>query len=55
MLVELNLQPGVYRNGSVREARGRYYDANLIRWKNGKMKPVGGWEKNDYLGNNREG
>ena len=45
MLVELNLQPGVYRNGSVREARGRYYDANLIRWKNGKLKPIGGWTK----------
>ena len=45
MLVELNIQPGVYRNGSVREAKGRYYDANRIRWKNGKMKPIGGWEK----------
>ena len=45
MLIELNVRPGVYRNGSVREAKGRYYDANLIRWKNGKMKPIGGWEK----------
>ena len=45
MLVELKVQPGVYRNGSVREAKGRYYDANLVRWKNGKMKPIGGWEK----------
>ena len=45
MLVELNLQPGVYRNGSVREAKGRYYDANLVRWKNGKLKPIGGWTK----------
>ena len=45
MLVELNVQPGVYRNGSVREAKGRYYDANLVRWKNGKLKPIGGWAK----------
>ena len=45
MLVELKVQPGVYRNGSVREAKGRYYDANLVRWKNGKLKPIGGWEK----------
>ena len=45
MLVELNVRPGVYRNGSVREAKGRYYDANLIRWENGKMKPIGGWVK----------
>jgi hypothetical protein len=45
MLIELNVKPGVYRNGSVREAKGRYYDANLVRWKNGKLKPIGGWEK----------
>ena len=45
MLVELKVQPGVYRNGSVREAKGRYYDANLVRWKNSKLKPIGGWEK----------
>ena len=45
MLVELKVQPGVYRNGSVREAKGRYYDANLVRWKNGKLKPIGGWAK----------
>lgn len=45
MLIELNLRPGVFKNGSVREAKGRYYDANLIRWKNGKLKPVGGWAK----------
>ena len=45
MLVELNVRPGVYRNGSVREAKGRYYDANLIRWKEGKLRPIGGWAK----------
>ena len=45
MLVELNVKPGVYKNGSAREAKGRYYDANLVRWKNGKLKPIGGWAK----------
>ena len=45
MLIELKLFPGVFRNGSVREAKGRYYDANLVRWKNGKLKPIGGWAK----------
>ena len=42
-LIELPLPPGVWRNGSKREAKGRYYDCNLIRWKNGKLKPIGGW------------
>jgi len=45
MLIELNIKPGVYKNGSVREAKGRYFDANLVRWKNGKLKPIGGWAK----------
>ena len=45
MLVELNVKPGVYKNGSAREAKGRYYDANLVRWKNSKLKPIGGWAK----------
>ena len=45
MLVELKVQPGVYKNGSVREAKGRYFDANLVRWKDGKLKPIGGWAK----------
>ena len=44
-LIELPIPPGVSRNGSKRDARGRYYDANLIRWKNGKLKPIGGWQK----------
>ena len=45
MLVELKVKPGVYRNGSVRESKGRYFDANLVRWKDGKLKPIGGWAK----------
>jgi len=45
MLIDLSLKPGVFRNGSVREAKGRYYDANLVRWKNGKLRPIGGWAK----------
>ena len=45
MLVELKVQPGVYKNGSVREAKGRYFDANLVRWKDGKLRPIGGWAK----------
>ena len=44
-LIELPIPPGVYRNGTKRDAKGRYYDANLIRWNNGKLRPIGGWEK----------
>ena len=42
-LVPLNIPPGVWKNGSEYEAKGRYYDANLVRWKNGRLRPIGGW------------
>ena len=44
-LIELQIPPGVFRNGTKRDARGRFYDANLIRWKSGKLKPIGGGAK----------
>lgn len=43
-LVPLKLPPGVARNGTEYGSRGRYYDANLIRWTDdGTLKPIGGW------------
>lgn len=39
----LNLPPGVYRNGTEYQSKGRYYDASLIRWIDRTLKPVGGW------------
>lgn len=34
----------MFRNGDEYEAAGRWYDGNLVRWENGRMKPVGGWQ-----------
>jgi hypothetical protein len=42
-LIPISLPPGVYRNGTELQASGRWYDANLIRWNNNAMMPVGGW------------
>ena len=42
-LVPLKVPPGVWKNGSEYEAKGRYFDANLVRWKNGRLRPIGGW------------
>lgn len=39
----LVIGPGVMRNGTELQAAGRWYDANLVRWANGAMFPVGGW------------
>jgi hypothetical protein len=41
----LNIPPGVFRNGTAYQAKGRWYDANLVRWKDGQMRPIGGWQK----------
>jgi len=44
-LIPINLPPGVFRNGTSYQAKGRWYDANLVRWKNGQLQPVGGWQR----------
>ena len=41
----LSLPPGVYRNGTEFESKGRYYDASLIRWIDRDLRPIGGWQK----------
>lgn len=45
MLVPINMQPGVYRNGTDYQSKGRWRDASLVRWYEGTMRPVGGWRK----------
>ena len=43
MFVSLELPPGVYRNGTDYQAKGRWWDAQLVRWFNGEMRPMGCW------------
>lgn len=40
----MQLPAGLWRNGTIRQARGRYYDATLIRFYEGTIRPVGGWQ-----------
>lgn len=44
-LIPINIPPGVYRNGTELQSSGRWYDTNLVRWNEGIMSPVGGWER----------
>ena len=44
-LIDLNIPAGVYRNGTDLQSMGRWRDANLVRWHDGVMRPVGGWRK----------
>mgnify|MGYP005991899059 CR=1 FL=1 len=42
-LIDLNIPAGVYRNGTDLQSMGRWRDANLVRWHDGVMRPIGGW------------
>ncbi len=42
-LIDLNIPAGVYRNGTDLQSTGRWRDANLVRWHEGVMRPIGGW------------
>jgi hypothetical protein len=42
--IPLKLPPGVYKNGTLYQAKGRWTDANLVRWIEGAVRPWGGWE-----------
>lgn len=44
-LLPITLPPGVYRNGTELQAAGRWYDTNLVRWTEGVMSPIGGWQR----------
>ncbi len=45
----LNFPPGIYRNGTEYQSKGRYYDGNLIRF-NPTIGPIGGWQKKTRIG-----
>jgi hypothetical protein len=35
---------GIFRNGTIYQSKGRWYDANLIRFQEGMIEPIGGWQ-----------
>jgi hypothetical protein len=42
-LIPLEIPAGAYRNGTDMEQSGRWRDVNLVRWRDGSLRPVGGW------------
>lgn len=44
-LIPLDIPPGVYGNGTDYEASGRWRTASLVRWRDGSLRPVGGWRE----------
>lgn len=49
--IPLALPPGVANNGTKYQNKGRWVAANLVRWHEGALRPVGGWvPANDATG-----
>jgi len=42
--LSVNIPAGIYRHGTDFESVGRWRDANFIRWQNGSVRPIGGWD-----------
>lgn len=46
-ITTIKMPPGVFRNGTRYQAKGRWFSANRVRWYNGAIKPIGGWEQRE--------
>lgn len=42
-LLPLKLPPGLYKNGTKYQAKGRWFDSNLVRFYEGAIRPIQGW------------
>ena len=42
-MLPIKLPPGVFRNGTRYQTKGRWIYANRVRWHNEAMRPIGGW------------
>lgn len=43
MLRPMRIPPGIVRPGTKYDAKGAWYDCNLVRWRDGVLQPMGGW------------
>jgi hypothetical protein len=46
-LIPIDLKPGVYKNGTAYSGKLRWADSNLVRWKDGAIRVIGGWERRE--------
>lgn len=49
-LIPIDLKPGVYKNGTAYSGKLRWADSNLVRWKDGAIRVIGGWEARETAG-----
>jgi hypothetical protein len=46
-LAPIDLRPGVYKNGTAYSGKSRWADSNLVRWKDGAIRVIGGWQRRE--------
>ena len=44
-LIPIQIPPGIFKNGTQYQAKNRWFDCNLIRFSEGRIKPIGGWSR----------
>jgi len=44
-VMPVSIPPGVVRGATPYDTPGRWYDVNLVRWRQGVLEPIGGWIK----------
>ena len=44
-LLPIKLPPGFFRNATQYQAKNRWFDGNLVRFSEGRLRPIGGWQR----------
>jgi len=44
-LIPIKIPPGFYRNATQYQAKNRWYNGNLVRFSEGRLRPIGGWQR----------
>ena len=44
-LLPIKIPAGFFKNATQYQARNRWYDGNLVRFSEGRLRPIGGWQR----------
>jgi len=44
-LLPIKIPAGFFRNATQYQAKNRWYDGNLVRFSEGRLRPIGGWQR----------
>jgi len=44
-LLPIKIAPGFFKNATQYQAKNRWYDGNLVRFSEGRVRPIGGWQR----------